>query len=49
MRCACVMTHLRGFGTVRFATKEDAVQACEKMNNSQIDGRTISVRIDRFA
>lgn len=39
----------RGFGTVRFATKEDAVQACEKMNNSQIDGRTISVRIDRFA
>ncbi|GFR43311.1 hypothetical protein Agub_g4378 [Astrephomene gubernaculifera] len=39
----------RGFGTVRFTTKEDAAQACEKMNNSQIDGRTISVRLDRFA
>lgn len=39
----------RGFGTVRFSTKEDAESACNKMNNSQIDGRTISVRIDRFA
>lgn len=49
LRHTCVLGNLRGFGTVRFATKEDAVQACEKMNNSQIDGRTISVRIDRFA
>lgn len=39
----------RGFGTVRFATPEDAAGACAKMNNSQIEGRTISVRIDRFA
>lgn len=39
----------RGFGTVRFYSKEDAQSACDKMNNSQIDGRTISVRLDRFA
>lgn len=39
----------RGFGTVRFATQEDAAQACAKLNNMQMDGRTISVRIDRFA
>ncbi|PNH03642.1 Glycine-rich protein 2 [Tetrabaena socialis] len=39
----------RGFGTVRFASKEDATTACDKLNNSQIDSRTISVRLDRFA
>ncbi|KAL6757803.1 putative nucleic acid binding protein [Haematococcus lacustris] len=39
----------RGFGTVRFSTQEDAMAACAKMNNTQIDSRTISVRIDRFA
>ncbi|KAF5842927.1 hypothetical protein DUNSADRAFT_3954, partial [Dunaliella salina] len=39
----------RGFGTVRFATQEDAQMACEAQSNTQIDGRTISVRIDRFA
>lgn len=39
----------RGFGTVRFATPEDALAACAKMNNMIMDARTISVRIDRFA
>ncbi len=39
----------RGFGTVRFVTKEDANAVCEKLNNSTLEGRTISVRIDRFA
>lgn len=39
----------RGFGTVRLTNNEDAQTACDKLNNSQIDGRTISVRIDRFA
>lgn len=39
----------RGFGTVRFTTPQDAEAACQKLNNSQIEGRTISVRIDRFA
>ncbi|MEW5303843.1 MAG: hypothetical protein WDW36_006497 [Sanguina aurantia] len=39
----------RGFGTVRFATRADAETACAQLNNSTVDGRTISVRIDRFA
>lgn len=39
----------RGFGVVRFGSKEDAEAACAKLNNTQVEGRTISVRIDRFA
>ncbi|KAK9836303.1 hypothetical protein WJX81_003539 [Elliptochloris bilobata] len=39
----------RGFGTVRYASKEDAEQAVEQMNNAQIGGRTVTVRIDRYA
>lgn len=39
----------RGFGTVRFTTPDEAAIACSKLNNMQMDGRTISVRIDRFA
>lgn len=39
----------RGFGTVRFSTKEEADAAAEKLNNTQIGGRTVTVRIDRFA
>jgi len=39
----------RGFGTVRFLSPADAAAACAKLNNTQIEGRTISVRIDRFA
>ncbi|KAL3130917.1 hypothetical protein ABBQ38_000244 [Trebouxia sp. C0009 RCD-2024] len=39
----------RGFGTVRFSTKEEADAAADKLNNTQIGGRTVTVRIDRFA
>ncbi|GAX75299.1 hypothetical protein CEUSTIGMA_g2744.t1 [Chlamydomonas eustigma] len=38
----------RGFGTVRFTSPQDAEEACERMNNSLIEDRVISVRIDRF-
>lgn len=38
----------RGFGVVRFASQEDAEAACQMHNNTQVEGRTISVRIDRF-
>ncbi|KAJ9616163.1 uncharacterized protein PV06_00791 [Exophiala oligosperma] len=33
----------RGFGFVRFATKEEADQALENMNNTEFDGRLIRV------
>jgi RNA recognition motif-containing protein len=39
----------RGFGIVRFSRREEAEAAAEKMNNSNIGGRIVSVRIDRFA
>lgn len=39
----------RGFGTVRFGSKEDADAACEKLNNTEYESRTITVRLDRFA
>ena len=39
----------RGFGTVRFTAPEDAMAAVEAVSGSQIGGRIISVRIDRFA
>ncbi|KIY97986.1 hypothetical protein MNEG_9976 [Monoraphidium neglectum] len=39
----------RGFGTVRFTTREDADAAIEKLNNSDFEGRTITVRLDRYA
>jgi len=39
----------RGFGTVRFSSKEDADTACNKLNNTEYEGRTITVRLDRFA
>eukprot|EP00887_Chlorella_sp_A99_P001776 scaffold19.g1776.t1 len=39
----------RGFGIVRFASKELADKAVEEMNNQVIGGRVVSVRIDRFA
>lgn len=39
----------RGFGIVRFATKELAQAAVEQMNNTEVGGRVVSVRIDSFA
>ena len=39
----------RGFGTVRYKNREEAMQAAEMMNNAEIGGRVVSVRIDRFA
>ena len=39
----------RGFGTVRFGTTEAANAAIEKFNDTEIDGRQISVRLDKYA
>lgn len=41
--------HARGFGTVRYSTPEDAQGAAQIMNGAEIGGRTVTVRIDRFA
>jgi len=39
----------RGFGTVRFSTTEAANSAIEKINDTEIEGRQISVRLDKYA
>ena len=39
----------RGFGTVRFSTIAGAKAAVEAMNGAEVAGRTITVRVDRFA
>jgi RNA recognition motif-containing protein len=34
---------------VRFSSKDDCESACNKLNNTEYEGRTITVRLDRFA
>ena len=38
----------RGFATVLFEKPEDATAAIQKFNNSEMGGRTITVRLDQF-
>lgn len=44
-----LQTHNRGFGVVRFPTEGAAMAAVEAMNNAEVGGRTVTVRIDRYA
>ena len=39
----------RGWGTVKFGTADEATNAMNNLNGTQIDGRAISIRIDRRA
>lgn len=50
-RVVTLTMHLpcRGFGTVSFPTPQNAQAAVERMNNADIGGRAVTVRIDRFA
>lgn len=38
----------RGFATVLYETKDDAARAIEKLNNTEMGGRPITVRHDQF-
>lgn len=38
----------RGFATVLFEKPEDALMAIEKLNNTELGGRTVTVRMDQF-
>jgi RNA recognition motif-containing protein len=38
----------RGFATVLYETKDDAAKAIEKLNNTEMGGRPITVRYDQF-
>jgi len=39
----------RGYGTVRYETAEEAEAAIEHFNGSDLEGRTLSVRLDKYA
>jgi RNA recognition motif-containing protein len=38
----------RGFATVLFEKQEDAISAIEKLNGTEMGGRTITVRMDQY-
>ena len=39
----------RGYGTVRYETPEEATAAIEQFNGYELEGRTLSVRLDKYA
>jgi RNA recognition motif-containing protein len=39
----------RGWGTVKFGNADDATNGMNSMNGTQIEGRAISIRVDRRA
>jgi len=39
----------RGYGTVGFKTTEEAQAAIEKVHGTELEGRTLTVKLDRFA
>lgn len=39
----------RGYGTVGFSTVEEAQAAIEKVHGTELEGRTLTVKLDRFA
>ena len=39
----------RGYGTVRFSTAEAASAAIEAKHGTELEGRTLTVKLDRFA
>ena len=38
----------RGYGTVRFSTEEEAARAIATLNGTEVDGRIITVRMDKY-
>ena len=41
LKCCRLLYPRRGFGTVRFATQEDAQMACKAMTNTQVGPRPV--------
>lgn len=47
--CVVRVRVLQGWGTVRFATTEAATAAIEQFHGSQLEGRTLTVFLDKKA
>jgi len=39
----------RGYGTVQFSSQEEAQAAIDQFNGTELEGRTLSVKIDQYA
>lgn len=44
-----LVQQLQGYGTVRFETPEPAQAAIQQFHGSDLEGRTLTVRLDKFA
>lgn len=40
---------MQGYGTVKFEDEATAQQAIEQFNGSELEGRTLTVKLDQFA
>ena len=40
---------MQGYGTVRFTTKEDAEKAIADFHGTDLEGRALAVKIDKWA
>ncbi len=38
---------LQGYGTVRFGSREDAEKAVQECHGTELEGRTLTVKIDK--
>ncbi len=38
----------RGYGTVRYATKEEADKAVSTLNGAEFEGRPVTIKLDRY-
>jgi len=39
----------RGYGTIQFASPEEAQAAIDQFNGTELEGRTLSVKVDQYA
>ena len=46
---ASAVSALQGYGTVRFETAEAVQAAIQQLHGSDLEGRTLTVRLDKFA
>lgn len=48
MGCCCCLCVAQGFGTVRFTNTDAANRAVAQFNETVLEGRTLSVFIDKW-
>lgn len=46
---AAACRRVQGYGTIVFSTPEEAAGAIEQFNGTDLEGRTLSVKLDQYA